>query len=295
MTSTLVEPLFVLYGSQMGNSEQHAKEFCKQAQEIWTPDFFLRHGLPAALPSTLSIDCICMQLDDFLELHHAAFTKVIVIFVSSYGVGQAPLGSYRFRQVSERWIQDYATDKPTTDATQSSSTTTSSTGSSTTIGSNQKKPLEGLHYAICGLGDSMYTTYLRNPTTIDAGLTAAGATRIGDMGKADAGQSGDDAQDKVIARWMETMWVPVARAMAQAILNDQEGGTKVDWKQMQSKVIELLVELDPEYTPPKDHQKKVSGGKMGGIWGFFSNATIVMAVGVAVLGSVLFYTSAEKI
>ncbi|OEU16079.1 flavo protein, partial [Fragilariopsis cylindrus CCMP1102] len=165
----------VLYGSQTGNSEQAAEDFCQVMKEKYTPSYFRTLNL---LPIT--VQPTCLQLDDFLDYQHAAYTKTIVIFVSSYGVGQAPIGSYKFRSFAEELFNNkYAT------------------------------LLKGLRYAICGLGDSNYTTYLVNPTTIDKGLTAAGATRIGDMGKADANakkQLGNDAQDKVIARWKEELY-----------------------------------------------------------------------------------------
>jgi sulfite reductase alpha subunit-like flavoprotein len=118
-----MEPLLVLYGSQMGNSEQAAKEFCKQLDGKLTPDFFLKNGL-----SPIQVETTCIQLDDFLEVRHAAYTKALVIFVSSYGVGQAPLGAYRFRSFAEALLAK------------------NDDGSSTRI-------LEGLRYAICGLGE----------------------------------------------------------------------------------------------------------------------------------------------
>ncbi len=47
------------------------------------------------------METTCIQLDDLLEVCHAAYTKALVIFVSSYGVGQAPLGAYRFQSFTE--------------------------------------------------------------------------------------------------------------------------------------------------------------------------------------------------
>ena len=81
------EPLFVLYGSQTGNSEQAAEDFCKTVKEKFTPSFFSQHNL-----TPVNVQPTCIQLDDFLDYRHAEFTRTIVIFVSSYGVGQAPIG-----------------------------------------------------------------------------------------------------------------------------------------------------------------------------------------------------------
>ena len=74
------------------SSEKAAKDFCDQIQEKFTPSYFDGLGL-----EHVQVDTTCIQLDDFLEYRHAAFTKTMVIFVSSYGVGQAPMGSAKFR------------------------------------------------------------------------------------------------------------------------------------------------------------------------------------------------------
>lgn len=76
------EKLYVLYGSQMGNSEGAAKEFCGLIQSTYNDDFFQKHNLPI-----FKVEMECIQLDDFLEVKHADYTKCLVIFVSSYGVG----------------------------------------------------------------------------------------------------------------------------------------------------------------------------------------------------------------
>jgi sulfite reductase alpha subunit-like flavoprotein len=77
------EELYVLYGSQTGNAEGAAKEFCETIQAKYTPDFFKQQNLPP-----IEVKTTCIQLDDFLEMNHADYTKCLVIFVSSYGMGQ---------------------------------------------------------------------------------------------------------------------------------------------------------------------------------------------------------------
>jgi len=67
---------------------------------------------------------------------------------------------------------------------------------------------------VLGLGDSHYSTYFRNPTTIHDALTAAGATRVGELGKADASGTGDMEQSKVIERWIEGIWDDLANVLA---------------------------------------------------------------------------------
>jgi sulfite reductase alpha subunit-like flavoprotein len=101
-------------------------------------------------------------------------------------------------------------------------------------------------------GDSTYPTYLKNPTTIDNGLTAAGATRLVDLGKADAHQIGEKAQDKVIAEFVENLWLPLAKALS-------DGDDDVDVKAMQEKTIPILMEIDPDYSPPKSQRSSNDG------------------------------------
>jgi sulfite reductase alpha subunit-like flavoprotein len=225
----------------MGNSEGAAKEFCRTVQEMFTPDFFQQQKLPP-----IEVKTTCIQLDDFLELNHANFTKCLVIFVSSYGVGQgkftllsflshffedvsfspfastsiAPLGAYRFRELCDNILEE-GTDKI----------------------------YAGLRYALCGLGDSSYPTYLKNPTTIDKGLTAAGANRIGSMGKANANAMGEDSQDKVIEKWVQDILPSLANALAD--------DTEVDTASMQSKTIPLLMKLDPDYSPSNESDSRM--------------------------------------
>lgn len=235
-----MEPLYVLYGSQMGNSEQAAHDFCSKLSTTFTPDFFQSHGLPV-----IDVQPTCIQLDDFLEVRHAAFTKCIVIFVSSYGVGQAPLGAYRFREVCDAFSE-----------------------------ANDHTILKGLHYAICGLGDSSYSTYMKNPTAIDSGLTAAGAQRIGTMARANANALGEESQDKTIARWIEDIWVPLAKAIC--------AQDNVDTKAMQANTILLLMKLDPDYVPPKESAKK------GAIPSSLLGVAVLSVLGVAMAVAVTY-------
>ena len=154
MTNSDKEEILILYGSQTGNSEAAAKQIAKL--------------IPEKLSKCNARD---MQLDDFIEYEEAKWSRLVIIVTSSYGVGQAPLGCYRFREFCDNIL---AKD-----------------------GAN--KMLDGLTYAMLGLGDSKYTTFFQNPTAIDKALTMAGATRLGPLGKADA--SGD--QLEVIDEWID--------------------------------------------------------------------------------------------
>jgi sulfite reductase alpha subunit-like flavoprotein len=170
------EHILVLYASQTGNSEQAAKDVCLE--------------LPSKLPG---VTCSHMQLDDFLELKECAWTPFVIIISSSYGVGQAPLGGYRFRDFCDSILL------------QTQTTAVDST-------SDTKLMLKGLSFALLGLGDSKYTTYFQNPTTIHNAMTQAGATLVGMLGKADA--SGD--QLKAISDWIHGLWTPLQTALRTA-------------------------------------------------------------------------------
>ncbi len=113
-------------------------------------------------------------------------------------------------------------------------------------------------------GDSAYSTYLKNPTTIDAGLAAAGATRIGELGKADARKLGEEAQDKVIANWIDKLWLPLAQVLAENELLSVT--TTETLKQMQARTIPILVELDSDYAPPKELMNLRQGTSLHAIY-----------------------------
>lgn len=197
--------------------------------------------LPRA--SAPMVTASCMQLDDFLELQQAQLEKgsrVVIIFVSSYGVGQAPLGSYRFRSVCDELLV---------------------MSSKKGLGHNTPLlPLQGLSYAVCGLGDSTYPTYLQNPTTIDEALHQAGATRLLPLGKADAHQrpDGDQSQAKVIQRWVESLWVPLAQALAAAPgEEDKDDSTTtavLDATKVQQELLQLCKTLDPDFDIANEHK-----------------------------------------
>ena len=266
MTSSTTDSdntLYVLYGSQMGNSEQAAKDFVQQfrgKQQDKKYDAF-KGLLPKAI-----------QLDDYLEMYHSPVSSLpIIIFVSSYGVGQAPLGANRFRELCDTFIDNDQNNK---------------------IGNSVM--LKGISYAICGLGDSSYPTYLKNPATIDQGLTVAGATRIvgTNLGKADASQSGNNSQDKVIQEWIKNLWEPLSTCIQQIRKNeeqenendDENGDNKVDYKAMQQNIIKMLIELDPDYTPPKGFNKgKGSGSGSAGCGGGML-LILTIAVGIVAIG-----------
>jgi sulfite reductase alpha subunit-like flavoprotein len=211
----IVEKIHVLFGSQTGNSEEYARTFAKELPDQLSPRNIQQL---TGTKDEINLEIQVMQLDDFLELEKANWTRVIIIFVSSYGVGQAPLGCYRFRDLCDAWRNR-----------------------------NAVNVLPGLQFAICGLGDSSYRTYFENPTVLHAALQQVGAIRIGDIGQADAQGTGEKAQAPVVERWKQSLWKPLAEALVQQpplLLSDDK------LKAMQDATCKLCAEINPEFEMP---------------------------------------------
>jgi len=192
------EEVLVLYGSQTGNSEGAAQEICSL--------------IPTKLSSTTSR---VMHLDDFLEVEKAKWTKLVVIVCSSYGVGQAPLGARKFRELCDEIL----------------------------LGEDKSLNfLNGVHFALLGLGDSHYTTYFQNPTTIHKALTSVGAVHVGELGKADASGTDDMEQSKVIERWITNIWKDLNKVVATTT-------TAVNLDKARDETWGLCLDLFPDWKP----------------------------------------------
>lgn len=236
------EEILVLYGSQTGNSEAAAHEICSL--------------LPAKLSSSSSstattsrtsrrvITSRVMHLDDFLEVEKARWTRLVIIVTSSYGVGQAPIGARKFRDVCDEILNRYDDDGASSD------------GNGRANGgdcmdkkkNNNPRFLEGVQFALLGLGDSHYTTFFKNPTTIHKAMTLAGATLVGDIGKADASGTGNMEQSKVIDRWIENIWGDLAKAVTCTATSDNTVITKSDQlEKARIETWEICLELFPEW------------------------------------------------
>eukprot|EP00804_Cyclotella_cryptica_P000295 CCRYP_010221-RA/>CCRYP_010221-RA protein AED:0.10 eAED:0.10 QI:74/1/1/1/0/0/2/60/216 len=212
----MTHEILILYGSQTGNSESAAHEISSL--------------LPSKLPPLLN-DANCdvkstvMTLDDFLEMHHAPWTPIVIIVCSSYGVGHAPLGARRFREVCDAMLERHGYDDR----------------SSTRF-------LEGVQYFLLGLGDSHYTTFFRNPTVMDEALSACGALRRGALGKADASGTGEEEQAKVIERWIDAMWGDLAKVVNE-LTTQSEGQQRL--QRAQEETWKLCLELFPDWRPAR--------------------------------------------
>ena len=188
MADQSTEEVLVLYGSQTGNSEGAAQEIASLI-----PTKLSKYKSKSSNNCKL-FTSRCIHLDDFLEVEKAKWTRLVIIVCSSYGVGQAPIGARKFRELCDEILEQQQQQSSLDDNINNNSN------------NNMKSMLNGIHFALLGLGDSHYTTYFQNPTTIHKALTYAGATHVGSLGKADASGTGHDEQSKVIDRWIDTIW-----------------------------------------------------------------------------------------
>lgn len=248
--SPRIEHIYVLYGSQTGNCEEHAHNFCQDVPTKLNP-LLSKHNI--------EVKTKCLQLDDFLELEQAQWTRLIIIFVSSYGVGQAPLGSYRFRDLCDYWKEN-----------------------------NTKNILKGIQFALCGLGDSSYTTFFQNPTIIRETLIQVGATQIGITGKADASAPGNNPQLQVVNEWKQQIW----HSLANALIKNNENPllSKETLQEMQTKTIEVCTKINPDFsitttTPTTTTENNNNSNKSSGS----NSVMIIPVIVVAIIAAGAFY------
>lgn len=215
--SPRTEKIYVLFGTQTGNSEQAAQELCSQMPTKLSAEAIQQM---TGTSEEINVQPICKPLDDFLEIDLCQWTRLTVIITSSYGIGQAPLGCYRFRELCDEWHQRYKDNA-------------------------EAKILQGLYFAMCGLGDSKYTTYFQNPTKIDDTLRLLGMERVGPLGKADASGNGNDLQAVVIERWMEGIWTHLAQVLSKPHPSDDFMAEK------QRITVEVCRKINPDFLPAK--------------------------------------------
>jgi sulfite reductase alpha subunit-like flavoprotein len=182
----------VLYGSQTGNSQSCAESLAKSLPSTLYKSFS---------SSNIKISSSAKELDDFLEVDRANWPRLVIIVCSSYGVGQAPLGCWKFRELCDAILES---------------------------DENDGTLLKGVKYAMLGLGDSKYTTFFLNPTALDTALSKAGAERIGSLGKADASGVGDKLQGTVMEQWSENIIPEVSRAVQLFLAEGEEDKKSID-------------------------------------------------------------------
>jgi sulfite reductase alpha subunit-like flavoprotein len=241
-----VEEILVLYGSQTGNSEAAAHEICSLLPTKLSSPASEAVPRSSTTPRRV-ITSRVMHLDDFLEIEMARWTRLVIIVTSSYGVGQAPIGARKFRDVCDEILNRY--DGASDEATKVDG---GDNADGTPRNKNNPRFLEEVHFALLGLGDSHYTTFFKNPTTIHRALTLAGATLVGEVGKADASGTGNMEQSKVIDRWIENIWGELAKTVADidttTATSNSNAVHKADFlDRARNETWEICLELFPEW------------------------------------------------
>jgi sulfite reductase alpha subunit-like flavoprotein len=120
----------------------------------------------------------------------------VIIVVSSFGVGGAPMNARMFRRAGEDWISELKD------------------------GRRPDKFLEGLRFALLGYGDRHYKTYQRNPTVIEEALILAGGRIIGARGESDA-DSDEEANEKAVSMWVEALWTHLTECLVDEPLPEE--------------------------------------------------------------------------
>lgn len=230
----------VLFCSQTGNASDAAENLAEKIPEyLSTP--------------TTKITSHAVTLDDFLDVElrktQAQMPTIFCVVCSSYGVGQAPLGGYKFRELCDYIISSQDKDKGTV-----------------SDGNRVSTLWEGCRYAMLGLGDSKYITYFGNPTALDGGLSKAGALRIGKLGKADV--SGTDKQANVIERWSKDIISDLALVLKEreAAKNTEGDGycsrVRQSQERMAAKTVEICRNVFDDWDEGQEILKKQEKGML---------------------------------
>jgi sulfite reductase alpha subunit-like flavoprotein len=156
-------PLFILYGSETGNSEQIAKDLAASYDSIL--------GNPDA--QTFFPSVVCVELDQFKkkclpvwEQEAALGTKYgVLIVASTTGNGESPENSNRFMRFVKR--------KQTAES----------------------QPFRHVNFAVLGLGDTNYDQFCNTGKIIDKKLLELGGTRVKALACADEATGLEDTVD----------------------------------------------------------------------------------------------------
>ena len=198
------EEILVLFGSQSGSAEAAAERIAKelpQAMQIVHAD---DDGSGPIITPKL------MGLDDWLETSESnPLTRVVIIVVSSFGMGGAPMNAKMFRRRCDDILQDIKRRQSDCPSTKDDSPEEHDAQESKAC-----KFLKGIHFCLLAFGDSSYKTFMMNPQrTLDC-WTAAGATLMGAMGQVDSNKELLDRQE-AIDDWICGIWMPIYRKIKQ--------------------------------------------------------------------------------
>jgi sulfite reductase alpha subunit-like flavoprotein len=178
------EEVLVLFGSQRGTAERMAAAMAERLPRELSPESIqLRTGTDEIITVVPKL----VALDDFLH-DGSRWSRIVIVVVSSFGVGGAPMNARMFRRACEDWISELKD------------------------GRRPDRFLEGLRFALLGYGDRHYKTYQRNPMVIEEALTLAGGRIIGTRGESDAALD-EEVNQKAVSQWVESLWSHLAECL----------------------------------------------------------------------------------
>lgn len=268
---TLHIPIF--YGSQTGNSQS-----CAETLASTLPKTLLSHQQKTQQNQQkhqIKITSSAKQLDDFLEFDHASWPRYFIIICSSYGVGQAPLGCWKFRELCDAILDD--NNILMNDNDNDNDTTTNTTTNTSKKGMMKETTLQGIQYSMLGLGDSKYSTFFLNPTAIDSALHKVGAVRIGKLGKADASGTGDNIQSVVMNKWCEDIVLDIMDQILNVIVKESEEDREC-MECLLKKAKEETGYLCKEIFDDWEEEGGSGGGKQVGKGNYSTNGFMILVV-----------------
>lgn len=225
------ESIMILYASQGGTSERAAQDFHQQMQSRFP-------SIPIHNPVALDEFFQAMQEKSSSVTNPSTgtdsattcntWTRIVIIFVSSFGLGGAPRGGRKFRSWCDQLLQHRQEQQQKNANGQKDMTSDrSSSSSSLTF-------LRGLQFALCGQGDSKYKSFQMNPIRTMEALQYAGAEMIGNRGITDSNTqttTNDEAkqqnrnggdQKQQIQNWIDSIWEPLSQAIQREPLSIEQ-------------------------------------------------------------------------
>ncbi|GJP33320.1 hypothetical protein CLOM_g17865 [Closterium sp. NIES-68] len=200
----------VLFGTQTGTAEGFAKTLVSELQH---------HFAPHCTVELNSLDDLAADSEGFtarLKAFHAAF-----FLVATYGDGEPTDDAQRFF----KWLHAAAASAEAQDAT-----------------ADNPLPLEGLRFAVFGLGNRQYEHFNLMGKSLDKHLAALGGQRVAEVGL------GDD--DQCIEDDFKAWRTGVCKGFEQLVLrrggggDDQggEGAAEGEWEEEEEEVREYWVQ-----------------------------------------------------
>ena len=204
----------VLYASQTGTAEDYAKSFSKELSSKF---------------SSLNVMCADIESYDFDTLNSLPKDIIVSFFISTYGEGDFPDGSFSFEQFI-------------------------------ITASDDALSLNNVDFTIFGLGNSTYEFYNGAAKKCRKYLVGAGATQLGPLGEGDDGRG---TTDEDYLAWKEEM-LEILKSKLQLSERDQIFSPSYDYIEL-SEINDSVALGEPskEYLPNEKLNVNAQGVQVG--------------------------------